>query len=210
MSASSSPFGLRVARHISGFIRPRAYKYAIANAYATTIYNGEPVILSNTAAGLAPQITAAGAGTSLANSKVLGAFAGVEYLDVNGKPTYSPHWVASTALYGASALTGQLTAYVFDDPEIEYEVQASGPLTSTQLGLQFNLTNIASGTASTGLSTANMSNTAVAAAAYGHVILLGAALYPDNNFNDVVTDGFTIARVKLVAPQLGGALIAQL
>jgi hypothetical protein len=134
MPSTSAPFGLRPARHgAGGTIRPEAR--TIATGYASSIYRGQLVKLATDGT-----IAAAAAGDA-----AIGVFDGVEYLTTAGERVVSPYWPASTA-------ATEIVAYVYEDPEIFYEVQASATLAQTAVGNCADITGV-SGSTVTGQST---------------------------------------------------------
>lgn len=174
MSATLAGFGLRPVYHPSGI--DRASVYTIASAYGSAIYKGSPCTLNTNGT-----ITVAAAAADF-----LGAFAGVEYVDATGKPTYSNYWPASTT---ATAIT----AYVYDDPNVVYEIQCDGSVAQTAIGDQADFTSatVASGSTSTGISSSTMSASLAGAAAQGQLRIVGFGLAPDN----AVGDAYTVVRV---------------
>lgn len=179
MSATSAPFGLRPAYNPIGL--ERAKKYSIASAYNTAIYKGSPVIL-NTNGTIVIGTTAA---------DLLGVFAGVEYVDSTGKPTVSNYWPAST-------VATQITAWVYDDPNEVYEIQADGSIAQTAVGDQADLSaSPGSGSASTGLSTATLSASLAGAGVQAQFRIIGFGQQVDN----LPGDAFTIVQVQLARHQ---------
>lgn len=121
MSSTSAPFGFRASYHNSGQMRPKAY--VIASTYATTIFSGDPVKLTD--AGVIQLGTSDGTRSGTVDGvTLLGIFAGVQYLDATGKPTISPFWPGGT--------TGtEIVAWVYDDPETLFDVQYNNPSPGT-------------------------------------------------------------------------------
>lgn len=177
MSATSAPFGFRPVYHPSGL--DRAKNYTIASAYGTAIYKGDPVILNTNGT-----VTI---GTAAAD--LLGHFDGVEYTDSTGKPTWSNYWPAAT-------VATEITAWVWDDQDIVYDVQSSGSIAATAVGDQADVNNI-SGSSSTGLSTSTLNSTLAGAGSQGQYRILGLSPYPDNAWGDA----YTIVRVQLARSQ---------
>lgn len=181
MPAASAPFGFRPAYSPTGF--DRAKRYPIAAAYATAILKGQPVILATNGT-----ITA---GTAAAD--LLGIFAGCEYVDATGKPNVSPNWPAAQAV-----LTGTTPfAWVYDDPENVYEVQADGSLAATSVGDQADVSNAAAGSTVTGQSQATLSATLAGAGVQAQFRIVGLALNQDNAWGDL----FTVVQVKIARHQ---------
>jgi hypothetical protein len=181
MSAVSAPFGFRPAYSPIGF--DRAKKYTIASAYGTAILKGQPVILNTNGT-----ITA---GTAAAD--ILGIFAGCEFIDASGKPNVSPNWPAAQA-----TLAGTVpTAWVYDDPENVYEVQADGSIAQTAIGDQADVSNAAAGSTVTGQSQATLSATLGGVGVQAQFRIVGFALNQDN----APGDAFTVVQVKIARHQ---------
>lgn len=194
MSATAAAMGLQPVYHPSGLDRPAAY--TINPTYNTAIFKGDPVILN--ANGTVTVGTAAAA--------LMGVFAGCEYVDATGKPTYSNYYPASQSVQSGSVIT----AYVYTDPEIVYEIQAVGQLSATLatavafIGDEADITYVA-GSTSTGLSACNLNTAAMAgAAAQKQFRIVGFGLAPDN----APTDAFPVLRVTLAQSQLRAATTA--
>lgn len=178
MSATSNPFGFRPVKHKTGFDRPEAY--TILSGYATNIFFNQSVILNTNGT-----VTAGTAAVSL-----LGTFAGCRYTDATGKINVSKFWPAST-------VATNITAFVYSDPNIVYEVQCDGSLAQTAVGDQADITNAATGSTSTGDSASTISATLAGAGVQAQWRIVGFGLAVDN----AVGDAFTIARVQLARHQ---------
>lgn len=176
MSATSAPFGLRPAYSQDGDAgNPRLY--TIAGGYGTAIYKGMPV-LPNTNGTVV-------AGTAAADW--LGMFAGCEFIDATGKPNVSNFWPASQTI-----LTNTVPkAWVKDDPNQVYEIQADGSIAQTALFDQADFTNVGTGSSLTGLSTATLNSTLAGAGVQGQMRIIGFSLAQDN----AVGDAFTVVQV---------------
>jgi hypothetical protein len=178
--------GLVPVYHPSGL--DRASAYTINPTYNTTIYKGDPVILN--ANGTVTVGTAAAA--------LLGVFAGCEYVDATGKPTYSNFYPASQSVQSGSVIT----AWVYTDPEIVYEVQFNGQLSATlatamaAIGDEADIV-YAAGSTSTGLSSVVLTTTLGGAGVQKQFRIIGFGLAPDN----APTDLFPVARVTLANTQ---------
>lgn len=196
MSATSAPFGLRPAFHPSGLDRAQALAGGIVSGYASNILKGQPVQYGTTAnSGTLGTIVIAT--TSGAWS---GAFAGVQWTDTTGRARVSNYWPASTA-YTA----GTCTAYFYNDQNIVYEIQADGSMAQTTIGNEYNFTNIAAGSSTTGLSQATLgSATAVGNGSQGQMRVVDVAPYPGNDWGDA----YTIVRVVNSNSQFFGAVTA--
>ena len=175
-----APFGLRPAYHPTG--RGRGLPYTIAGGYASGIFKGDPVIL-NTNGTL-------NVGTAAAD--LLGVFDGVEYVDVTGKPTSSNFWPAAQAVFAGSAPV----AYVWDHPDIVYDIQANGPVLQTALGDQADVV-MATGNAQTGLSAVAMNATLAGLGLQGQLRIIDINRDPANAVGDL----FTVVQVKIARHQ---------
>lgn len=193
MSATLAPFGMRPIFHPSGLDRARAYIAGIATGYASAMYRGSPVKL--TTSGTVNLAAASGA-------DMIGAFDGCEYLDANGKPTYSTYWPASQAATNT-------VAYVWDDPNTVFEMQAEGALAQTAIGDQTNFSvaagyGVGDGSTLTGLSTCAMTSTLAGAGSQGMLSVRGLSLYPDNAWGDA----YTVAQVVMARHQYVAVKVA--
>jgi len=126
----------------------------IASGNTTPIYTGDPVMpVVSTANGY---ITQGAAGTT----RLDGIFVGCKYLNTSlGRTVFSPYWPGSGA-------TGDVEAYVIDDPSVRFLVQTSfsgAPMTGTATTMtsgiigQYAQFTIGSGNTSTGRSGAYLS-----------------------------------------------------
>lgn len=190
MSSTSAPFGFRPSFHNSGQMRPKAY--AIADGYAVSIFEGDPVKLID--AGTIQLGTSDGTRSGTVDGiKLLGIFAGCQYLDVTGKPTISPFWPASTAVYQA----GTAVAWVYDDPETLFDVQYNNPGTPGTTSMQTAVGEEADWVvASPGGSTATgLSNTRLGTlqATSGQFQITGFAY----EINDSITDAYAVVTVRI-------------
>ena len=106
MANKDAAFGFKPVRHLSGG-EVRTNEYKIAANYGTAIYQGQAVLA----------VTAGGIEAAAAGNVVLGIFAGCFYTDpTTSKPTFSNHYPASTN-------ASDIVAFVYDDPQLVFEVQ---------------------------------------------------------------------------------------
>jgi hypothetical protein len=155
----------------------------MAASYATPIYKGSPVALVGNLINIAAFQT-----------DWLGSFAGVTYTDVTGKPTVTNFWPG--ALTGATAIT----AWVFDDPLTVFAIQANGSIAANLIGRQidFDSGSIASGSTSTGLSTAMAASAVLSATTQGQLSIVDYDLAPTNTPGDA----FTVLMVRNARSQM--------
>jgi len=191
MSATSAPFGLRPAFHPSGLDRAQALAGGIASAYSSDILKGQPVKYNPSAGTII--IATVGAAYS-------GAFAGVEWTDTTGRRRVSNYWPANTAYQ-----TGSCVAYFYNDANIVYEIQTDATIAQTSLGNEYNFSNIAAGSNTTGLSAATLGvSTAVGNGVQGDMRVVDIAPYPDNAWGD----SYVIVRVVNSRSQYFGQFTA--
>jgi hypothetical protein len=183
MSSTSAPFGLRPISHVSGYGTrgSRAIPGGIATGYATAIYENQPVKFA-TDGTIAP--------VSATSDDFIGVFVGVEWTDSEGRRKVSNRWTASTA-------GTEIIAYVVDDPNMEYEIQADGSLAQTALMDQLNFTNLSSGSTVTGFSSATANATPVGAGNQGQLRVVGLGNAIDNAWGD----SYTVVRVQVARHQ---------
>ena len=122
MASSATPYGARPVGTLSasGSFSGKVRHYSIASGYATSIFYGDFVKL--VAAGGVEKDTGTTACTPV------GIFLGVSYTDPNtSQKTFSQMWTASVVASDA-------TAYVIDDPDVLFEMQADGTAAQTVIG----------------------------------------------------------------------------
>ena len=188
MSSVSAPFGFRASYHNSGQIIAKAY--TIVSGYNQNVFQGDPVKLVNTGSITLGSSDGTRSGTTNGIS-LLGIFAGCQYIDALGVPTVSPYWPA-----GITAT--EITAWVYDDPEILFAVQydnpSSGTTVQTDVGKECDWT-VASpgGSTRTGLSDTKLSATVGTSGQFqitGFEVTTGG---PDS----ILTDAFVVATVRI-------------
>ena len=142
MANVSEKFGLRPYRKLDGTPLVGAQnRYTIASGYATAIYQGdlvEPLGSGN--------IQKHGANTSDA---VVGVFNGCFYTDpTTQKPTFSN-------FYPGGIAASDITAFVIDDPDAVFLVDADAAFTRADLYKNYSVTNT-TGVTATGISKAQL------------------------------------------------------
>ena len=138
MANINEKFGLRPYRSINGAPWNNAQnRYTVANNLSTAIFQGDPV--KPTTAG---NVTLARSNTS---DRIIGVFNGVFYNDpTTQKPTFRNNYPGSIAAAG-------ITAFVVDDPNTVFLVDANAAFTRADLFKNYSLTNV-SGNTLTGIS----------------------------------------------------------
>ena len=183
MANVDSPFGLRPIRHKSGApYNGAARPYYIDVGYGTALFIGDPVIRvaggSNAAAvkvpgagsfaiGTLPSVEKAAAGDT---NRITGVIVGFAPLPTN---LDLKHNTAST----------ERVAYVCDDPDIVFEIQADGAIPAASVGLNAVLIFTHSGSTTTGLSGVELDTTSdvPAADASNQLLILRAVNREDND-----------------------------
>jgi hypothetical protein len=148
MANTNAPFGFRQYRGLGSAPTYEQSVRLIKSDNTTAVYFGDPVSNLNTG-----YITRATAGTA----QIAGVFVGCKYLSTSQKRTvWSNYWPGSDA-------SADVEAYIVDDPNAQFIVQAGGTaigLADMGLYVQFNL---GTGNASTGISGAYVESPAVTA-----------------------------------------------
>ena len=138
MANVSEKFGLRPYRKLDGTPLVGAQnRYTVKSSYATAIFQGDLVIPTSTG-----NIERATANDSAA---VVGVFNGCFYTDpTTQKPTYKKYYPG-----GVSA--SDITAFVVDDPDAVFLVDADSTFTRANLFANYSVTNT-TGVTQTGIS----------------------------------------------------------
>lgn len=182
MANVDSPFGLRPVRYRNAApYNGAANPYYIPASYATALFVGDPVIktgTSNTAAvkvpgaggfaiGTLPEINKATAGDTNRMTGVIVGFSA----DPDGLGT--KHNPAST----------ERVAWVADDPNLVFEIQADGAVPAASMGLNAVFIYTHSGSTGTGLSGVELDTTSdvPAADASNQMLILRAVNREDND-----------------------------
>lgn len=113
---------------------------------SSVIYQGSPVIpLAN---GLIDIVGNANGGTV----PLLGAFLGCNYIDLNGKPVWSPKWPGTAAVMSGSVATALVAAH----PDQLFEINCDAAAADSLVHANANFATATSGNATSGLSTAEL------------------------------------------------------
>lgn len=182
MANIDSPFGLKLVGHRKGApFNARIRPYYIPASYGTPLFKGDPVVktgTSNTASveapgvgrfniGTIPEINKATAGDGNRQTGVIVGFA------ANPSNLDQKHNPAST----------ERIAFVCDDPDAVFEIQADGAIPAASIGLNAVYIYTHSGSITTGLSGVELDTTsdAPAADASNQLLILGAVNRDDND-----------------------------
>jgi len=142
MANVSEKFGLRPYRKLDGTPLVGAQnRYTVKSSYATAIYQGDLVIPTSTG-----NIEKHTGGTS---NTVVGVFNGCFYTDpTTQKPTYK-------AYYPGGVAASDITAFVVDDPDAVFLMDANESFTRADLYKNYSVVNT-TGVTQTGLSKAQL------------------------------------------------------
>lgn len=178
MTNINAPFGLRPVKHRNGQHYNGAFRsYFVPASDGTALFVGDPVVKTGTSnttnvsapgagsfqVGSLPVVTRATAGTTNRITGVIVGFAG----DANS-PLNRP---AST----------DRVVYVCDDPDVLFEIQSSGALAATDVGLNSVITFAVSGSAFTGKSGAQLDQSVLATTA-AHQLAIVELVNREDNF----------------------------
>jgi len=176
MANVSEKFGLRPYRKLDGTPLVGAQnRYTIASGHTTAIFQGDMVIPLGTG-----NIDRHSAGSATA---ILGVFNGCFYTDpTTQKPTYKNYYPGSIA-------ASDITAFVVDDPDAVFLVDADSAFTRAGLYTNYSVTNT-TGVTQTGLSKVQLDVSATGTASTFAVQAIDISQDPDNS--DTTVDNANI------------------
>lgn len=124
MGTINAPFGLRVTGTLANGSLETFRQYPIASGYAANIAAGDVVLLTDN--GTSTTITKqTGTGDTTTDIAQIGVFMGCSYTDPStGQMTFNNMWPTGTVASDARA-------FVCDDPDALYVVQADGAIANT-------------------------------------------------------------------------------
>lgn len=143
MANSNAPFGLRPVRRIDGAApNYQTNQYQISTANTNKIGCGDLVIFDGSHAGYIDVATAT-------STPVLGVLSSCEWYDTAFKQKiFSPWWT------GTTTAVAPVYAYVYDDYNIVYEIQAdAGPVTIADVRKTAKIATVTAPNSTTGIST---------------------------------------------------------
>jgi hypothetical protein len=220
MATTNQPFGLLARWHPSGQARSNQYVNVLLSGMTTPIYYGTPVKLVIGAGSAISGVTVPTGQMVLqpvaaTTDSFIGSFAGVEYVDVNGRGQFSKFWSASLTLQTGT----QAICYVWDDPENVYEIAFDGALnTGTNVyqfyGKQatFNSTDLGSGTAPAGNATPigqssqRANATLTATGSQGQLIIVSS--FGPASSTTQIGDAYPTQYVKVLKHQYRAAVVS--
>ena len=194
MATTSSPYGLRPVNLLGGQVYAGATRlYAIAANYNVNIQFGDPVIIVNTGAsrGTLARFNATTTATTVTNTGggfgFVGVFVGCTFTD----PVYGRVFRQN---YGASNPATDIQAYVVDDPDAMFQIQANDTLNQTALGANAPLIQLVAGSSGVNIN----SGVALQASSGGSPTIGTAATLPVRIVDFVtIGDAFTDVIVRI-------------
>lgn len=182
MATTATPYGLRAVNLIGGQNYAGSTRMIkIASAYATSIFYGD--IVSIASDGTLVKVTATGTDgtTNALPAGVVGVFLGATYSDPNlSYKVFKQYWPASTVATDA-------LGYVCDDPNVVFQIQASGTLAQTALGNNIALVQTA-GSTTTGDSKVAALYTSAATSTFLPLRIVGFVDSTTSSVGDAYTD----------------------
>ena len=155
MASSATPYGLKAVNLIGG--QPYAgstRQIKIASGYGTNIFNGS--VVSIVAGGTIEIVTTNGDNSTGFPAGTIGIFVGCRYTDPStSQLTFNQYWPTGTVASDAMA-------YIVDDPDVVFQIQADGAVTQADLGQNTHLAAVQStstGSTTTGNSTSAATST---------------------------------------------------
>jgi hypothetical protein len=188
MATTAAPYGLKPVKRADGMAYAGATsQYLIDPAgEATNLFYGQVVhigadgyIALSTATGADGTTNALPTGTALTGS--LGVFVGCEYVNDQGQPTFAQYYPSGTSNGGA------IRAYVVDDPNVLFQVQADGAMDQSDIGANTFFAaaqSTSTGNTATGNSTSAVDATTVTTTAAFRIV--GAASPIGDAFPDLL------------------------
>ncbi len=174
MATTAAPYGLKPVKRADGMPYAGAMsQYLIDPAgEATNLFYGQVVhigadgyIALSTATGADATTNALPTGTTLTGS--LGVFVGCEYVNSSGQTVQAQYYPSGTANGGA------IKAYVVDDPNVLFQVQADGAMDQSDIGANTFFAaaqSTSTGNTSTGNSTSAVDATTVTTTAAFRIV----------------------------------------
>jgi len=186
MAKTAAPYGLRPINLIGGQVFAGSTRQIkIASAYNTNIFFGDIVAIATDGTIVKVAKTGADGTTNAFPAGVVGVFMGCTYTDPTLKyKLNAQYWPANTVAADAMA-------YVCDDPDALFQIQADDTLAQTALGANFAVVQTA------GSTTTGDSKVALDASSLGTDTFLPLRLvdFVDGPFSSV-GDTYTDAIVK--------------
>ena len=176
MANINASFGLRPYRMLGSGANTNGdvvfqIQTAATAGTSSVIYQGSPVIpLSN---GMIDIVGSAAGGTV----PLLGAFLGCNYIDLTGKPKWSPFWPGTAAVYANSIATATISAH----PDQTFLINCDAAAADTLIHNNANFATATSGSTTSGLSSGKLAVSTAATTNTLNMRILGFEDTPANN-----------------------------
>lgn len=172
MANTNTPFGFKQVKGTGSLPTFEQNVRYIASTNNTAIFFGDAV--SPLSTGYIAQATAS-------TVRMEGIFAGCKYTSVSQKRTvWSNYWPGSDA-------NGDVEAYIIDDPNAQFQVQAtSGPITFASIGEYAQLT-VGTGNTATGISAMTLSTPSATTVTQPFIVKALVQDPPGSNGTDITT-----------------------
>lgn len=188
---TNAPFGLQPRQHLNGSTwTGQINTYQIQDAYATSLFTGDPVTMSGGYLIV-----------GVAGSAILGVFQGCSYVTAAAVVTFAPYWPASTSTQS----TVGATAFVCDDQSVLYDVQNSSatPIAQADIGKNANFV-AGSGSTVTGQSAYALDYTTLATGnATRNLKVLGLVPRPGNTFTTAYNNVYVLINNNVFGSSTG-------
>jgi len=180
MATTAAPYGLRPINLVGGQVFSGSTRLLpITSAYSTNIFFGDIVAVATN--GTIVKVTNVGTNADPFPAGTVGIFLGCTYTDPNLKyKLNSQYWPASTSASDAQA-------YVCDDPDALFQIQANGQVAQTALAGNFGVVQTA-GSTTTGDSKVALDTTTAATTSTIGLRLVDFVNGPFSTVNDAYTD----------------------
>ena len=187
MASVAAPYGLKPVNLIGGQPYAGSTRTFLIDpaGTASSIYNGSPVYVNANGYLAVATATGADAGTNgfpvgTQNTGIVGVFVGCSYVNAQGQQIWSQWYPTGT--------TGVVTAQVVDDYDAVFQVQSAGPVLQAVLGANvfFSTGAVATGSATTGNSTASVVAGASAVTATAAFRVVGFVSTPGDAATDIL------------------------
>lgn len=174
MATTAAPYGLVPINVIGGLPFAGSTRFLkVTNSYGTSIFNGDVVKLAAT--GTVEKDT----GTTTATP--VGVFLGCQYTDPGTSQIWQRNW------WTASTVATDIMAYVLDNPNQLFQIQASGSIAQTGLGNNAALVQTAGSTAN-GKSKVALNHSSIATTDTLPLRIIDFVYGPDSAPGDAYTD----------------------
>lgn len=205
MATTSSPYGLRPRNLLGGQAYAGSTRmYPIGSNYGYTIQYGDPVVLNAGADGTGGLIgrfnTTTTATTVTTGVTLLGVFVGCQWTD----PTYG---FRTSQNYPASTVASDIMAFVVDDPDVLFEVQADGAITTNMVGSNAKLIQTVAGSSTVNkISGVGLQQSSIAGTATFPLRIVDFVRSPKSTPGDAYTDVVVRLNVHLHRTATGNAI----